>query len=39
MEYADYVRQGLEGEEQLKLILCGSIQAMGSGRAGVVSVV
>ncbi len=23
MEYADYVRQGLEGEEQLKLILCG----------------
>ena len=39
MEYADYVRQGLEGEEQLKLILCGSIQDMGSGRAGVVSVV
>lgn len=39
MEYADYVRQGLDGEARLKLILCGSIQDMGPGRAGVVPVV
>lgn len=39
MEYDDYIKQGLNGEALLKLILCGNIQGAENEKAGVVSVV
>lgn len=39
MEYKDYIKQGLDGEAPLKLILCGNIQSTGNNKTGVVSVV
>ena len=39
MEYKDYVKEGLNGEAPLKLILCGSVQDAEHGKVGVVSVV
>ena len=39
MEYGDWVRQGLEGEAALKLILCGSVEKAENGKVGVVAVV
>lgn len=39
MEYEDYIKQGLNGEAPLKLILCGNIQDVDSEKVGVVSVV
>lgn len=39
MEYKDYIRQGLNGEAPLKLILCGNIQSTDNDKVGVVSVV
>ena len=39
MDYQDYVKMGLEGEEKLKLILCGSVEEGEGGKTGVVSVV
>lgn len=39
MDYEGYIRQGLEGQAPLKLILCGEVQDTEPGKAGVVSVV
>lgn len=39
MEYADYIKQGLNGEAPLKLILCGNVQNVEDDKVGVVSVV
>lgn len=39
MKYEDYIKQGLNGEAPLKLILCGNVQGTGHDKAGVVSVV
>ena len=39
MEYAEYIRQGLDGEAPLKLILCGNVQWTKNEKTGVVSVV
>lgn len=39
MDYEEYIRQGLEGEAPLKLILCGEVQNTEPGKTGVVSVV
>lgn len=39
MEYADYIKQGLNGKAPLKLILCGNVQGTKNDKAGVVSVV
>ena len=39
MEYKDYIKQGLNGNAPLKLILCGNIQEMENDKVGVVSVV
>lgn len=39
MEYADYINQGLNGKEPLKLILCGNVQNVEADKVGVVSVV
>lgn len=39
MEYEDYIKQGLNGEAPLKLILCGNVQGEESEKVGVVSVV
>ncbi len=39
MEYEGYIKQGLNGEAPLKLILCGNIQSDRSDKVGVVSVV
>ena len=38
-EYEEYVRQGLNGEAPLKLILCGNVEGTGENKTGVVSVV
>ena len=39
MEYEEYIKQGLNGEAPLKLILCGNIQCAENDKIGVVSVV
>ena len=39
MEYKDYIKQGLNGNAPLKLILCGNIQGTENDKVGVVSVV
>lgn len=39
MEYEDYIKQGLNGEAPLKLILCGNVQGAEHDKTGVVSVV
>ena len=39
MEYDEYIKQGLNGEAPLKLILCGNVQCAESEKIGVVSVV
>lgn len=39
MEYKDYIKLGLNGEESLKLILCGSVESSEDDKTGVVSVV
>ncbi len=39
MEYKDYIKQGLNGNAPLKLILCGNIQETENDKAGVVSVI
>lgn len=39
MDYVGYIRQGLEGEAPLKLILCGNVQGTDNDKVGVVSVV
>ena len=39
MEYKDYIKQGLNGNAPLKLILCGNIQETENDKVGVVSVV
>lgn len=39
MEYNDYIELGLNGEEPLKLILCGSVESKENNKIGVVSVV
>lgn len=39
MEYKDYIELGLNGEEPLKLILCGSVENKENSKVGVVSVV
>ncbi|MCI8642843.1 MAG: hypothetical protein HFG79_05125, partial [Lachnospiraceae bacterium] len=38
MEYKDYIKQGLNGNAPLKLILCGNIQGTENDKGGVVSV-
>lgn len=38
MEYDDYMKEGLNGEAPLKLILCGNVQSTENDK-GVVSVV
>lgn len=39
MKYKDYIKQGLNGNAPLKLILCGNIQGTENDKVGVVSVV
>ncbi len=39
MEYEEYIKQGLNGEAPLKIILCGNIQCAENDKIGVVSVV
>lgn len=39
MEYQDYIKQGLNGEAPLKLILCGNVQGVENDKVGVVSVI
>jgi len=39
MDYQDYIEIGLNGDEPLKLILCGNIENTENGKVGVVSVV
>ncbi|GFI16498.1 hypothetical protein IMSAGC009_01663 [Lachnospiraceae bacterium] len=39
MEYKDYIKQGLNGNAPLKIILCGNIQGTENDKVGVVSVV
>lgn len=39
MEYADYINQGLNGKDPLRLILCGNVQNLEAEKVGVVSVV
>ena len=39
MEYKDYIKQGLNGNAPLKLILCGNIQGTENDKVGVVSVI
>ena len=39
MEYEEYIKQGLNGEAPLKIILCGNIQFAENDKIGVVSVV
>lgn len=39
MEYEEYIKQGLNGEAKLKLILCGNVQSKENDKVGVVSVV
>lgn len=39
MEYKDYIKQGLNGDAPLKLILCGNVQGTENDKVGVVSVV
>lgn len=39
MEYEEYIKMGLNGEEALKLILCGNVQCEENAKIGVVSVV
>lgn len=39
MEYKDYIELGLNGEEPLKLILCGSVENKENSKVGVVAVV
>lgn len=39
MEYHDYIKQGLNGEAPLKLILCGNIQDAENDKIGIVSVI
>ena len=39
MEYKNYIKQGLNGNAPLKLILCGNIQETENDKVGVVSVV
>ena len=39
MEYEEYIKQGLNGEAPLKIILCGNIQCAENDKVGVVSVV
>lgn len=39
MNHQEYIRLGLDGEAPLKLILCGSVQSLGTKKTGVVSVV
>ncbi len=34
MEYKDYIKQGLNGNAPLKLILCGNIQGTENDKAG-----
>ncbi|MEF2953922.1 MAG: hypothetical protein U0O33_05455 [Blautia sp.] len=37
--YEEYIKQGLDGEAPLKVILCGNVEGAGKGKVGVVSVV
>lgn len=39
MNYEEYVETGLNGEGELKLILCGNMETTEDGKIGVVSVV
>lgn len=39
MEYEDLVKQGLNGDAPLKLILCGRVEGAEGGKTGVVEVV
>lgn len=39
MEYTDYIKQGLNGEAPLNLILCGTVKSAGNDKVGVVSVI
>lgn len=39
MEYHDYIKQGLNGEPPLELILCGNIQDIENNKIGIVSVI
>lgn len=39
MEYHDYIKQGLNGEAPLKLILCGNVQGVENDKVGVISVI
>ena len=39
MEYEDYVKMGLDGEEPLKIVLCGGVEVEEDSKVGVVSVV
>ena len=39
MEYKDYIELGLNGEDPLKLILCGSVESKDNNKIGVVAVV
>lgn len=37
--YEEYIKQGLDGEAPLKVILCGNVEETGKDKVGVVSVV